>query len=91
MRVTLSGTGPLKRMVSDGLSLDLPPGARVRDALAEARARLGDLAPVLQDDEGQTRPGIVVFVNDQMVRRNGTDIELSDGDELTVLMPVAGG
>lgn len=91
MRVTLSGTGPLKRMVSEGLSLDLPAGARVRDALAEAGARLGDMAPVLQDEQGGTRPGIVVFVNDQMIRRNGVDAELSDGDELTVLMPVAGG
>ncbi len=91
MRVTLSGTGPLKRMVSDGLSLELPPGASVRDALAEARTRLGDMGPILEDEEGRTRPGIVVFVNDQMVRRNGTDTELNDGDELTVLMPVAGG
>lgn len=91
MRVTLSGTGPLKRMVSEGLSLELPTGASVRDALAEASTRLRDLAPVLEDEQGRTRPGIVVFVNDQMVRRNGTDAELSDGDELTVLMPVAGG
>ncbi|MDQ3680442.1 MAG: MoaD/ThiS family protein [Actinomycetota bacterium] len=91
MQVTLSGTGPLKRMVREGLSLDLPTGARIRDALTEASARLGDMAPVLQDEEGQTGPGIVVFVNDQMIRRNGADAELSDGDELTVLMPVAGG
>lgn len=91
MQVTLSGTGPLKRMVHDGLRLDLPAGARIRDALAEASERLGEEATVLQDEAGQVKPGIVVFVNDEMVRRSGVEIELKDGDELTILMPVAGG
>ncbi len=92
MQVTLSGTGPLKRAVSEeGLLLDLPAGARLRDALSVASEQLGDAGSVLRDHGGQVQQGLVVFLNDEMVRRNGGDTELKDGDELTVLMPVAGG
>ena len=92
MHVTLSGTGPLKRVVSEGgLLLDLPAGASLRDALSLASEQLGDAGSVLRDHAGQVQPGVVVFVNDEMVRRTSADTQLNDGDELTVLMPVAGG
>ena len=92
MNVTVSGTGPLKRAVSgEGLRLDLPEGAKVSDALSAASQRLGTAGSALQDEGGHVQRGVVVFLNDEMVRRNKVDIELKDGDELTVLMPVAGG
>lgn len=91
MQVTLSATGPLKRMVSDGLVLDLRDGARLRDALSEACGRLGEEAATrVFNGAGDLQPGIVVVVNDELIRRGG-DRELSDGDDLTILMPVAGG
>ena len=93
MKVTLSATGPLKHMVSSGgLVLDLREGSRVRDALSAASAQLGEEATSrLFQDEGGLRAGVVVVVNDELIRRSGGDKELSDGDELTIMMPVAGG
>lgn len=92
MHVTFSGTGPLKRALSEeGLRLDLPAGARVRDALSAASQRLGAAGAVLGGGDNPVQPGLVVFLNDEMVRRNRVDTELKDGDQLTVLMPVAGG
>ena len=93
VKVNFSATGPLKHMVSpDGLVLDLRDGARVKDALAVASTQLGDEATSrLFHDEGDLRPGVVVVVNDELIRRSGGDRELQDGDELTIMMPVAGG
>ena len=93
MKVTFSATGPLKHMVSsEGMVLDLRDGARVRDALSVASAQLGEEASNrLFHDEGGLQPGVVVVVNDELIRRSGGDRELSDGDELTIMMPVAGG
>ncbi len=92
MKVTFSATGPLKHMItSGGLVLDLGDGARVRDALTAASAQLCEEATSrLFHDEGDLQPGVVV-VNDELIRRSGGDRELSDGDELTIMMPVAGG
>ncbi len=92
MQVMFSATGPLKRMLTQGeLVLEVPPGTKVAGALQEVVEKLGDQAASILPDEGTLRRGIVVVVNDEMLRRDGADHELHDGDQLTVLMPVAGG
>lgn len=92
MQVTFSATGPLKRMLNQGeLLLEVPPGTKVAGALEEVVQKLGQQAASILPEEGTLRPGIVVVVNDEMLRRGGAEHELHDGDELTVLMPVAGG
>ena len=93
MLVNFSASGPLKRAIAEagGLQLDLPAGANVRDALVAASESLGTAGALMRDDAGHLRTSLVVFVNDELIRRNGIDNEVHEGDELTVLMPVAGG
>ncbi len=93
MNVTLSATGRLKQKVGDaGLVLDLPAGAKVRDALQAASGRLeGEETIILPNEAGEIRSGIVLLVNDEMIPRNAVDRPLNDGDEMTILLPMAGG
>jgi molybdopterin converting factor small subunit len=92
MQVTFSVTGPLKHLVDrGGLTLDLRDGAKVRDALSTACDRLGEEAATRLFQGDELRAGIVVVLNDELIRRRSGERELSDGDDVTVLMPVAGG
>ncbi|MGH8907719.1 MAG: MoaD/ThiS family protein [Egibacteraceae bacterium] len=93
MRVTFSATGPLRKMVSsEGMLLDLPAETRIRDALFAVCEQLGEqAAKTLLDDEGGLQRGVLMFLNNEMVPRNGANRALQDGDELTAVMSVAGG
>ncbi len=61
-------------------SLDLPAGARVREARAAIAARHPEIAPLL--------PRVQAAVNRTVV---GDEHPLGDGDELAFLPPVSGG
>lgn len=69
-----------ERVRCDGESLDLPAGARVREARAAIAARRPEIAPLL--------PRVRAAVNRTVV---GDDHSLGDGDELAFLPPVSGG
>jgi molybdopterin converting factor subunit 1 len=69
-----------ERAGRDGETLDLPPGARVREARAAIAARHPELAPLL--------PRVQSAVNRTVV---GEDHPLAEGDELAFLPPVSGG
>ena len=64
---------------TNALSLDLRPGARVRDLLAEVRLRPG---------AGRLPERVLVAVNQQYAR---PDHELAAGDEIALIPPTAGG
>jgi MoaE-MoaD fusion protein len=69
-----------ERARRDGETLDLPPGARVREARMALAALHPELAPLL--------PQVQAAVNRTVV---GGDHPLGDGDELALLPPVSGG
>jgi MoaE-MoaD fusion protein len=69
-----------ERARRDGETLDLPAGARVREARAAIAALRPEIAPLL--------PRAQSAVNRIVV---GADHPLGDGDELALLPPVSGG
>lgn len=72
-------------------TLNLPDGANLSAALAEAVRLHGDeMKTILVDDAGAARPSILVLVNGTPAVR-GTNPALHDGSELSVFSAVAGG
>ena len=80
MRVTVRLSGSLAERLGNRLGVDLDPGARVCDLL-ESLAADGELGERACD-------GLAVVAGGAMVSHDRT---LVDGDELDVLVPVAGG
>lgn len=93
MHVAFSATGPLGTMVgNDWLLLNLPAQTTIRTALFAAREQLGDQAvKTLLNDDGELQPGILLFLNNNLVPQNGGDRTLKEGDELTVMISTAEG
>lgn len=92
MYVTLTGTGTLRQLVGGKpMTLDLPDGAGVRMALDTVKEQLGNAGARLVGDGGGLRSGILLFVNEEMVRGGGEDVRLRDGDELILVPAVSGG
>jgi len=80
MRVTVRLSGPLAERLGNRLVVELVEGARARDLL-DALAldgRLGDRAP----------ESLAVVLDGSVVAHDRT---LSEGNEVDVLVPVAGG
>jgi molybdopterin synthase catalytic subunit len=76
MRVTVRLFAQLReRAGRDAVELDLPDGARVRDALAAVEDLAGDMPVVMAVNREYASPGHV----------------LSAGDELALVPPVSGG
>ena len=66
--------------------------ATVGAALRELADRYPGLAPHLFGTEGQLRPYVNLFINDQDVRAlAGVQTPLAEGDKLMILPSVAGG
>lgn len=80
MRVTVRLSGPLAERLGNRLVVELVEGARARDLL-EALALDGRL-----DDRASE--SLAVVLDGSIVAHDRT---LSDGDEVDVLVPVAGG
>ncbi|HEY5090977.1 MAG TPA: molybdopterin converting factor subunit 1 [Polyangia bacterium] len=81
MRVEVLYFAVLRERAScDRETLDLPPGAFVREARAAIAARHPEIAALL--------PRVQTAVNRTVV---GDDHALGEGDELAFLPPVAGG
>jgi sulfur-carrier protein len=77
-------TGGEAKVVVTGSSV-----ADVLDALEAAHPGIGER---LQDDSGQLRRFVNVFVNGQNVRdRDGVETRLSAGDEVGIIPAMAGG
>jgi len=95
MTVTVRSIGPLKALFGRGLlDVDLPRGATVADLMRSLGQDYGEQASRYFADE----PGEAGFYR-LRVMVNGRDIAvlggretvLSDGDEILMLTPVAGG
>ena len=67
--------------------LDLPGGSSVSDLVKHLGGRDGRLRGVLLDG-GEARGSLLLFVGDEQASR---DRILQDGDEVTLMTPIAGG
>jgi molybdopterin converting factor small subunit len=67
-------------------------GATVRAVFAEVTARYPSLAPVVCEDDGRWKPFVAVFLNGSNVTsRAPSDVPCADGDEIQIVMAIAGG
>lgn len=80
MTVTVRLSGPLAERLGTRRAIDLAPGATVDDVVAEL-GRLADFDPA-------ALRGLAVVAEGGFLRR---DRPVADGEELDVLVPVAGG
>jgi len=72
-------------------TISLDKDAELRGLLARLADRYGDsFRSFVLDTNGDSRPGIIVLVNDQPVAR-GQSPRLADGDRVSIFSPVAGG
>jgi molybdopterin converting factor small subunit len=55
-----------------------------------ARKHGSPLAPLLLDDRGAVRPTLLLFVGEEQVRPADA-VQVKDGDEVTLVSPIAGG
>lgn len=80
------------RAYTDGQERIEVEAATVEAALRELAGRHPALAPHLFNEDGQLRPYVNLFVNDQDVRTlNGDQTPIADGDRLMILPSIAGG
>ena len=87
MRVTFSSNGKLRDLMGAAcIGMEVPPETRVVDVLENVAERYGADARALILGE---RSGVLVLVNDEMIEQS--TIAVSHGDEITVLLPIAGG
>lgn len=80
MTVTVRLSGTLAERLGSRRAIDLAPGATVDDVVAEL-GRLADFDPA-------ALRGLAVVAGGSFLRR---DRPVADGEELDVLVPVAGG
>lgn len=76
------------------LSFEFPDdvSVSVREVLESAKTRRPELYQRWLNKEGQLRRSLAVFVNHEHIRyRHGLETELSDGDEVRIIPPIAGG
>ena len=87
MRVMFSSNGKLRDLMGAAcIGMEVPPETRVVDVLENVAKRYGADARALILGE---RSGVLLLVNDEMIEQR--TIAVSDGDEVTVLLPMAGG
>jgi len=69
--------------------VELPAPASMPDLLACLSNRHAGLGPIMLGD-GSGKPAVMIFLGDHQVRPNDRS-PLRDGDEITLLPPIAGG
>ena len=91
MPVTLSLPTILARL-TDGQSTLQADGDTVGEVVTRVADRFPQLAPRLKDTNGGPYPFVGFYLNEQDTRfLGGFDARVNEGDEITVVLAVAGG
>ena len=92
MQITVHYMAQLKRLAGVAKeSIDVPTPPTLKALLSSLAERHDEaLARALLDDAGRPQHALLVFHGDEQIRDDFTRA-LSDGDELTLLTPMAGG
>jgi molybdopterin converting factor small subunit len=87
MRVIFSGNGKIRQLMGVArLEFDMPAESRVINVLESVADRFGpDARKLVLGD----RSGLLLLINDEMVA--DATAAVAEGDEVTVLLPMAGG
>ncbi|MFB3766432.1 MAG: ubiquitin-like small modifier protein 1 [Methanotrichaceae archaeon] len=74
------------------LNVELKEGSTIKDLLDELISIKERLKPLVFDDSGGLREYVILMKNRKNIDiPNPLDTELSDGDEVAILPPIAGG
>jgi sulfur-carrier protein len=91
MPVTLSLPTILARL-TDGQATLEADGTTVGEVVSQVAGRYPQLAPRLRDENGGAYPFIAFYLNDEDTRfLGGLEAPVTEGDEITVVLAVAGG
>ena len=69
-------------------AVEVPDGTTLKGLLAVVAERTASLGALLLDEDGNAKPSLLTFVGDRQAR--GDEV-LHDGDEVLLLLPIAGG
>jgi molybdopterin converting factor small subunit len=87
MRVKFSSNGKLRQVIGAAqIRLEVPEGSKVADVLETVASQYGPEARNLMMGE---RSGVLVLLEDEMIEE--TTLPVNEGDEVTVMLPMAGG
>ncbi len=91
-KVKLSLTAQLKDAAGVGSEmLEISQGQKFQEVIQSAAKRYGEtFESILFDEKGNYRHSNLIVVNQAQVNYN-EDISLNDGDEITLMSPIAGG
>lgn len=82
---------PLRPYTEGQGKLEIKAGT-VGEALLELTTKFPSIGPHIYNEDGELRPYVNLFVNDQDVRSlNGEQTAIKDGDTLMILPSIAGG
>ncbi|MCX7804577.1 MAG: MoaD/ThiS family protein [Planctomycetota bacterium] len=92
MKVSLIYFAQLRDAAGTGSeTVELPCGADLAAAISDAARRHGEaFRKIALDESGNIRPSLLVTVNGKFAAR-GAVVALNDGDEISLLSPIAGG
>ena len=91
MPVTLSLPTILARLTDGHATLEAD-GTTVGEVVSQVAGRYPQLAPRLRDENGGAYPFIAFYLNDEDTRfLGGLEAPVTEGDEITVVLAVAGG
>lgn len=96
MNVCIEFEAELRQLAgTDRITADLPEGSSVHSALqSAASASDSQITSRIFDEDGELRPSLLIFVNDQPLGPGpgpGTRQPLQDGDRILLLPPISGG
>jgi sulfur-carrier protein len=91
MTVTVRLPAPLRGLAGGARDVQVE-GETVAQVLERLASEHGALRAQLLDEEGELRPFVNCFVNDEEVRAlGGTDAAVKTGDVITIVPAIAGG
>jgi MoaD family protein len=92
MQVTLNYFAQVRKAVgAESEKLEIADGADVLSAVLKAADEHGEgFRGMLLNEAGEIQPSLLILVNGQPVP-HGQKSSLADGDEISILSPVAGG
>jgi molybdopterin synthase sulfur carrier subunit len=92
MIVHIRAFANFRDILGKDLNVELKDGSTVKDLLDELIVPRESLKSAVYDDSGKVREYVILMKNRKNIDNlAGLDTKLSEGDDVTILPPVAGG
>ena len=91
MAVTVRIPTPLRKFTGDQADVEVR-GATVREVIDNLEARHSGIKERMVDEAGAIRRFVNVYVNEEDIRfLDGSETDVKDGDQVTIVPAIAGG